>query len=288
MILEDLQNFGGGGVSPLGAPLRGSKPGHQPYSHNCLVKRAGRGRPHRLSQWNATCVCVWGPRKVELTATGRHFKTHMKPRVCYWKALSVTEITLRRWHVNYWVRSTAGMTLQGETYIISASSLAHLQTARHKYCNEWRQIEDGPPREEASSMAQPQRTTVLFVLYTGKNNCVRLWRGEKNTRNCVQYFLTVVLFTFCTFCILRCFVCIVVSCLVCIVVVLCVFVVLCVHCCFHFRCRTAAGYVSIRKVLRPATSTQVFLGFPVSISKCWDGSQDSKLPLHASHVAHPT
>jgi len=36
------------------------------------------------------------------------------------------------------------------------------------------------------------------------------------------------------------------------------------------------------------TSTQVFLGFPVSISKCWDGSQDSKLPLHASRVALPT
>ena len=33
--------------------------------------------------------------------------------------------------------------------------------------------------------------------------------------------------------------------------------------------------VSIRKVLRPVTSTQVFLGFPVSISECWDGSQDS-------------
>jgi len=46
--------------------------------------------------------------------------------------------------------------------------------------------------------------------------------------------------------------------------------------------------VSIRKVLRPATSTQVFLGFPVSISKFSDGSQDSKLPLHASHVAIPT
>ena len=43
--------------------------------------------------------------------------------------------------------------------------------------------------------------------------------------------------------------------------------------------------VSIRKVLRPATSAQVFLGFPVPISECWDGSQDSKLPLHASHVA---
>jgi hypothetical protein len=45
----------------------------------------------------------------------------------------------------------------------------------------------------------------------------------KNTRNCVQYFLTVVLFTFCTCCILGCLVCIAVSCLVCIVVVvLCV------------------------------------------------------------------
>ena len=32
----------------------------------------------------------------------------------------------------------------------------------------------------------------------------------------------------------------------------------------------------------------VSLCFPVSISKCWDGSQDSKLPLHASHVALPT
>ena len=46
--------------------------------------------------------------------------------------------------------------------------------------------------------------------------------------------------------------------------------------------------VSIRNVLRPATSTQAFRGFSVSKSKCWDGSQDSKLPLHASHVALPT
>ena len=60
----------------------------------------------------------------------------------------------------------------------------------------------------------------------------------KNTRNYVQYFLTLVLFTFCTCCILRCLVWIVVSCLVCmvvvvcIVVILCVFVVLCAYCCF--------------------------------------------------------
>ena len=49
----------------------------------------------------------------------------------------------------------------------------------------------------------------------------------KNTRNYIQYFLTLVLFTLCTCCILRCLVCIVVSCLVCIVVVvLCVCVLL--------------------------------------------------------------
>jgi len=67
-----------------------------------------------------------------------------------------------------------------------------------------------------------------------------VWVG-KNTGNCIQYFLTVVLFTVCTCCILRCLVCIVVSCLVCIVVVvlcalllvvLCVLLKLsCVYCC---------------------------------------------------------
>ena len=31
---------------------------------------------------------------------------------------------------------------------------------------------------------------------------------------------------------------------------------------------------------------QVLLGFPVSISECWDGSLYSKLLLHASHAAH--
>jgi hypothetical protein len=46
--------------------------------------------------------------------------------------------------------------------------------------------------------------------------------------------------------------------------------------------------VSIRKVLQPATSAQVFLCFPVSKNECWDGSQDSKLLLYASHVTLPT
>ena len=91
----------------------------------------------------------------------------------------------------------------------------------------------------------------------------------KNIGNCIQYFLTVVLFTFCTCYILRCLVCIVVSsllcivvnCLVCIVVVvlcLLLLVVLCVllssyvyllYCVgiavfFNFGCRTA-GYKSV-------------------------------------------
>ena len=53
----------------------------------------------------------------------------------------------------------------------------------------------------------------------------------KNTGNCTQYFLTVVLFTVCTGCVVRVIECIVVSCLVCVVVVvLCVLLlfVLCV------------------------------------------------------------
>jgi hypothetical protein len=41
----------------------------------------------------------------------------------------------------------------------------------------------------------------------------------KNTANCIEYCLTVVLFTVCTCCIVRCIACIVVSCVVCIVVV---------------------------------------------------------------------
>ena len=45
---------------------------------------------------------------------------------------------------------------------------------------------------------------------------------EKNTRNYIHYFLTLVLFTFSTCCILKCLVSIVVSSFVCIVVVLCI------------------------------------------------------------------
>ena len=56
----------------------------------------------------------------------------------------------------------------------------------------------------------------------GWGESVRTVCVGKNTRNYIQYFLTLVLFTFCTCCTLRCLVCIFVSCLVCTVaVVLC-------------------------------------------------------------------
>ena len=58
----------------------------------------------------------------------------------------------------------------------------------------------------------------IFILEGVSKICV-----GKNSRNYIQYFLTLVLFTFPTCCILSCLVYIVVSCLVCIVVVvLCV------------------------------------------------------------------
>ena len=59
-------------------------------------------------------------------------------------------------------------------------------------------------------------------------------------------------------------------------------------CCFLIYMPDCWLEVSIRKVLRPATSTQFFLVFPVPKRKYSDGPQDSKLPLHASHVALPT
>ena len=53
----------------------------------------------------------------------------------------------------------------------------------------------------------------------GLGESVRAISVGKNTRNCIQYILTLVLFTFCACGVLSCLVCIVVSCLVCIVVV---------------------------------------------------------------------
>ena len=63
--------------------------------------------------------------------------------------------------------------------------------------------------------------------------------------------------------------------------------VFCLLCVYYFSCRMLARS---QYPEGPTTShlAQVFLGFPVSISECWDGSQYSKLLLHSSHVALPT
>ena len=77
--------------------------------------------------------------------------------------------------------------------------------------------------------------------FTGWGESVSTICVGKNARNYIQYFLTLVLFAFCTCCILRCLVCIHVSCLVCIVVVSYVYfcqlmciVVLCMYCCIIY------------------------------------------------------
>jgi hypothetical protein len=112
---------------------------------------------------------------------------------------------------------------------------------------------------------------------------------SNNIRNQVQYFLPPVLLFLCVLLLT-------VVGLLCIgLLFLSVFLILHVYC---FTVCVLLSYilqlpdwwleVSIRKVLRPATSAQVFLGFSVSKSECWDGSQHSKFLLHASHVALPT
>ena len=106
---------------------------------------------------------------------------------------------------------------------------------------------------------------------------------KKNYRKLYTVLSYLGVFTFCTR-ILICLACIVASFVLCVIVVgLAVFivvVVLCGCCYLMYICCTMCALlfftldagllanVSIRKVLRPTTSTQVFLGFPVSISKC--------------------
>jgi hypothetical protein len=112
--------------------------------------------------------------------------------------------------------------------------------------------------------------------------------GKYSTRNFIKYFLNLGFYTLFTCCILSCLVCMVVYCLVYLVVVVLGLLLLCCctmgvllllllsMCLLLFICvllfELYLPYcwleVSIRKVLRPVTSIQVFLGFPVSISEC--------------------
>jgi hypothetical protein len=90
-------------------------------------------------------------------------------------------------------------------------------------------------------------------------------------------------------------VCIVVSCLVCIVVVvLCVllssYVYVLYYVCIAVFTLDSELLARSQYSEGPATGhlDTGFLGFPMSISKCSDGSQHSKFPLRSSHAALPT
>jgi hypothetical protein len=63
-----------------------------------------------------------------------------------------------------------------------------------------------------------------------------------------------------------------------------IFVTLCVL----FYCVCIVVLRLLAKSQYPEVPAQVFLGFPVFKSECCDDSQDSKLLLHAFHVALPT
>ena len=93
----------------------------------------------------------------------------------------------------------------------------------------------------------------------------------RNTRNFIQYFLTLVLFTFYTYCILRCIVCVVVSCLVCIVVVvLCVLLfvlclLLCMYCsvysvslCCSVYCLCVNVYLKLPPSVNPTAVSKIY------------------------------
>ena len=116
----------------------------------------------------------------------------------------------------------------------------------------------------------------------------------KNTGKCIQYFLTLVFFNFCTCYILRCLVC-VVSCLVFIFVfVLCVWLSSYVYL-LYYVC-IAVLTVDVGLLARsqysegPATGhldagASWFSCVYKQMLRCFP---NSKLPLHASHVALPT
>jgi hypothetical protein len=112
---------------------------------------------------------------------------------------------------------------------------------------------------------------------------------SNNIRNYVQYFLPLVL-------LFPCALLLTVVGLLCIgLLSLSVFLLLHIY---YFTMWVSQSYipylpdcwleVSIRKVLRLATSAQFFSWILCAKSECWDGSQDSNLLLHFSHVVPHT
>ena len=94
-----------------------------------------------------------------------------------------------------------------------------------------------------------------YIFRAGRMSC-----GGKNITNYIQYFLPLVLFSLCALLLIIFILCVLLSSHVCLLYYVCIAVLLQMPDCWL--------EVRMRMVLRPATSTQVFLGFPVSISEC--------------------
>ena len=93
---------------------------------------------------------------------------------------------------------------------------------------------------------EPTRCHLLFYCTSYRLNMFRaLLCPSSGAHDYIQYFLTLVLFTFCICWILRCLVCIVVSCLVCIVVVVLCVLLLVVLCVLLSSCVYLLYYVCI-------------------------------------------
>ena len=88
----------------------------------------------------------------------------------------------------------------------------------------------------------------------------------------------------------RCVYCCSCVCVCVCVVILCVFVVLCMHCCFFFFTLDAGLLARSQYSEGPKTGhlDTGFSWFPCVYKQILRWFQDSKLPLHASHVALPT
>ena len=151
------------------------------------------------------------------------------------------------------------------------------------------------------------RSQEQYVRRSERLGWKREWINDckKITRNCTQYFLAWVFLPFVHvvfllvsggwLLVLSCIVCNCCWVTVCIVVVFLLCCYLMCICCtvwaLLFFFTLDAGLLARSQYSEgPATGhlDTGFSWFHVSISKCWDGSQHSKLPLHASQVALPT
>ena len=108
--------------------------------------------------------------------------------------------------------------IKGSSYFLSSEKRRKMKWKSSKSVVKWSEVKCSVGKVGKTRLYRKSLWVVKWWEVKGWGESVSTVCVEKNARNYIQYFLTLVLFTFCTCCILRCLVC-VVSCLVCIVVV---------------------------------------------------------------------